>query len=299
MSEVSDETLMSYIDGELDWADRRRVETAIRQQPELQERLRIFAATGLNLQRLYNQPMQEAVPERLLDFVLNAPLGEAPKGQKSVREKARITEGFLADLVASLMPGGFRPAVAYAFSAVFVFGVAGGLLTGTLGGRSSEGGGGAPVVGGGGAKEQGAGMVRYASGALVAEGELGRALETFETGDATSWSLGGGRAASFRIRFTFTDNRRQYCRQFEMTDEAGAGSAGVACRNEQGQWLVEHNITGVVKAPPGVVSPIPASGHPPLQAIDMIVDKMIVGDVLGREDEKARIKARWERPAAR
>jgi surface antigen len=288
MSEISDETLMSYIDGELDWADRRLVESAIHRQPDLQDRLRVFAATGLNLQRLYSQPMQEAVPDHLLRFVLEAPVSAGAKGRQSIRGRSESSRGFFGALADALMPGGFRPAVAYAFSAVFVIGVSGGVMSGKLMHSSkispfetgSE-----PVQASGGA------VVSFSNGAITAQGEFARALEMAQMNDATTWPVGGNQEATFKAKFTFMDSRRQYCRQYEMTQGADSGSAGVACRNEQGQWMVEHNIFGVGKAGGAAVQP--AGG--PLRQIDTIVDKMIIGNVLGQADESAKIKAKWER----
>lgn len=291
MSEISDETLMSYIDGELDWAERRQVEGAIHRQPDLQDRLRVFAATGLNLQRLYSQPMQEAVPDHLLRFVLEAPMNTAPKGRKAQRMGA----GFFGALKEALMPGGFRPAVAYAFSAVFVVGVAGGLISSRMMHNSpSE----TVVAEAPSSTTMGPTMVGYNNGAIIAQGEFARSLETAPMDVATSWSAGGSQEASFKAKFTFMDARKQYCRQYQIGQAGDAGSVGVACRTEQGQWVIEHNILGVDKEG-GQAVHTAGKGRGPLQAVDAIVDKMIVGDVLGRNDEMSRIKAKWDRnPAA-
>jgi hypothetical protein len=290
MGEISDETLMSYIDGELDWAERRVVEGAIHRQPELQDRLRVFAATGLNLQRLYSQPMQEAVPEHLLRFVLEAPVSAAPRGRKAPRAAA----GFIEAVKEALMPGGFRPMVAYAFSAVFVAGIAGGLISGRLmyGSRS-----GSPVSASAPAGTPASAMISFNNGAITARGEFAQALETTPMDLATTWSMDGDQQATFKTKFTFMDSRRQYCRQYEMTQGASGGSAGVACRNGQGQWVIEHNVIGVNKEG-GIAVKMAGARHGPVQSIDAIVDRMIVGDVMGRADEAARIKSKWERPPA-
>jgi surface antigen len=288
MSEISDEKLMSYIDGELDWAERRVVESAIHRQPELQERLRVFAATGLNLQRLYSLPMQEAVPEHLLHFVLEQPISHGARGR---HEGGRL--GIVADLMESLRqalaPGGFRPAMGVALSVVFVFGAVGGLLAG--GSSRSK----APVREGVIPVAVGPNMVSYSNGVITAQGQFAQALEASAMDTSTSWSVGGGQEASFRAKFTFVNDRRQFCRQYEITDGGNLGAAGVACRGDLGQWMVVHNVPGVEKSSSGAV--MPARG--PIQAIDAIVDRMIVGDVLGRADEAARIKSKWERAPAK
>jgi surface antigen len=290
MSEVSDETLMSYIDGELDWADRRLVESAIHRQPDLQDRLRVFAATGLNLQRLYSQPMQEAVPDHLLRFVLEAPVSTEAKGRKSVRERGASRGGFFEALKDIFMPGGFRPAVAYAFSAVFVIGVTSGVVSGRLTHSSQVG----PFVTGSESSQgtSGSAVVSFSNGAITAQGEFARALETAQMNDATSWPVGGNQEATFKAKFSFIDIRQKFCRQYEMKQGTDSGSAGVACRNDQGQWMIEHNIFGVEKAGGAAVH---TAGHGPIQAIDTIVDKMIIGNVLGQADEASKIKAKWER----
>jgi hypothetical protein len=299
MSEISDETLMSYIDGELDWAERRTVESAIHRQPDLQNRLRVFAATGLNLQRLYSQPMQEAVPEHLLRFVLEAPMSESIKGRRATRAAAG---GFFEALKEALMPGGFRPAVAYAFSAVLVVGVASGLFMSrmmhsaqpervTVASSTND----TPSI----PSTPGMSMVSYNNGAITAQGELARALETTPMDVATSWPIGGNQEATFKTKFTFMDNRHQYCRQYEISQGADAGSAGVACRNGQGQWEIEHNVFDVDKEGGVAVKMAGGKFRGPLQAIDSVVDKMIVGNVLSRGDETTKIKVKWDRPATK
>jgi len=85
---LTDEILMAYADGVLDNEARARIEAQLLNDEESRRRVEIFRATGTRLSQLYRKPMQEPVPPRLVDFVLQFNAGSAspakPKRAKDV-----------------------------------------------------------------------------------------------------------------------------------------------------------------------------------------------------------------------
>jgi hypothetical protein len=63
---ISDETLMTYADGELDAAAREAVESAMREDPQIAARIARHRALRLRVQTAYAAELSEDVPRRLL-----------------------------------------------------------------------------------------------------------------------------------------------------------------------------------------------------------------------------------------
>src|ERR1700731_1595178 len=63
---ISDETLMAYADGELDAAQKAAVETAMRDDPQIEKRLAQHRALRQRVHAAYSAELSEPVPERLL-----------------------------------------------------------------------------------------------------------------------------------------------------------------------------------------------------------------------------------------
>lgn len=63
---LSDETLMAYVDGELDPAARSEVEAAIARDPALAQRIEAARRLRASLSRTYDPVLAEPVPERLV-----------------------------------------------------------------------------------------------------------------------------------------------------------------------------------------------------------------------------------------
>jgi anti-sigma factor RsiW len=78
MPKLSDETLIAYLDGELDDADRRRVESGFEADPSERERLAAFETSARELRDAFDEILNEPVPERLIAAALGTgPLPEA------------------------------------------------------------------------------------------------------------------------------------------------------------------------------------------------------------------------------
>src|SRR3979490_948809 len=63
---ISDETLMAYADGELDAAARAAVESAMREDPQIEKRVAAHRTLRRKVQAAYTAALCEAIPERLL-----------------------------------------------------------------------------------------------------------------------------------------------------------------------------------------------------------------------------------------
>src|ERR1700732_2078458 len=75
---ISDETLMAYADGELDPAARAAVESAMREDPQIEARVATHRMLRRKVLAAYTPELSEDVPERLL---------AAARGVESTRSK--------------------------------------------------------------------------------------------------------------------------------------------------------------------------------------------------------------------
>ncbi|HLI20930.1 MAG TPA: hypothetical protein VKV32_07420 [Stellaceae bacterium] len=82
MLKPSDETLVAYLDGELDAGARSEVESWLESDAELRERVAALAASADALRAAFEPVMHEPVPARLLAAARGAELIEFPAKQK-------------------------------------------------------------------------------------------------------------------------------------------------------------------------------------------------------------------------
>ena len=74
MKEISDEMIMAYVDGELEGTFAESVRRALEQDTELARRAEIFSESAAVL-RVFDAPLDEEVPEQLLETVRRVPAG--------------------------------------------------------------------------------------------------------------------------------------------------------------------------------------------------------------------------------
>ena len=67
--DISDEVLMALADGELAGDERARIAKIVANSEAAAARLAAFTSTGRHLSGLFEQPMLEPVPQRLIDTV--------------------------------------------------------------------------------------------------------------------------------------------------------------------------------------------------------------------------------------
>lgn len=282
MSEISDETLMAYADGELDAAGRIEVEAYLARDPASAGRLAAFTATGRTLGDMFGQPMREPVPQRLLDAVkgparqsahdLTTP-ATAPTAIIIPFESARRSRPLAAPSWTQTwsQPG--------ALAAASIAVIAAGLGTYWILDQAKSDFG------------QSYGVAIAKDGAKIAGTALATALDTTPSGSSTMQTI-DGTPATIKPVFTFANASQSYCRQYEISTSAATQLAGVACRDARGQWKVEVQVAldGSLPAAGKIVPAEKVSSA----TVDAIVDRIISGDVLGLEDEAAVMKNNWQ-----
>jgi hypothetical protein len=252
---IPDEMLAAYVDGELEAAERARIEQAMALDSQLAQRVAQQRALRDRLRGAYDGVLQEAVPQRLLQA---AKLG-APSGPAQVIDLARVRA-----LRSRRGPGRRQMKVRrYSIAASLVVG----LLAGALIQRLS-----APAA-----------LTELHDGSLLARGALARALNEQLTGSAPA-------SAAVRIGLTFRSRSGNYCRTFALS--GGHAVAGLACRDQE-QWQLT-NLVGT-EGPGGGASGqnlrMATSNLPP--ALLQAVNEHISGEPLNAAAEAKARTSGW------
>ena len=191
---ISDETLMTYADGEADAATRAQVEAAMQADPEIGRRVARHRALSEAMRGAGASVLDEPVPERLIA----AARGRAP-ATGAVVDLSRAREA--ATRKAPGLSRGWQPAAMAASLLV-------GLAVGYLGWHGSA-----------------ALIEANSSGGLVAGAALAEALST-QLSDDRSEARVATTGLSFRAK------TGQYCRTFALT--GAEASSGLACHEVNG-----------------------------------------------------------------
>jgi hypothetical protein len=270
MTPIADEILMAYVDDELEPKARGAVLDALTRDPEVVRRLEIFLSTRASLARLYQAPMHEPVPERLMALFMDEGLKLNVQSRERGAWLRRIKERFF-------IPG-WGMVVAPAFSAALAIGLGTGwvLHGATVPPPNSLG----PMFG-------------VVAQGLRADGELQRVLESAPSGRSTTVNGIGGPVA-IKIVHSFRSTIQDVCRQYELETGAAGRVGGVACRKADGAWRIEIAATGVrgTVASSGAFKPA-APTSSPIAEVETTVDRIIAGDVLGEKEEAELIRNGW------
>ena len=263
MTELSEERLVAYLDGELEPCAARRVERALAGDPEARRRLRRLESSAAAIKKAYQAPMQEPVPEHLMDTVLGERRGDAAVVDLGAA-RARRTGWSVR-----------RMALPLAASVALAVGLVSGLQ---IGGDRDAG-----LAGG-------LGRIAH-TGALATDGPLHAALETAVSGALVSRAGPDGRQIEVTPIMSFQDRSGRFCREYRLS-VAGAGGAdgavGLACRAD-GLWHGE----AVVAAKVGDGDAYrPASG-PVLGHHDAAIGELMADAPLTRDGEATLIDSGW------
>ena len=202
---ITDETLMAYVDDELDAAARAAVEAAMKDSPEVARRVARQQELRRQLRAAFDEVLREPVPERLVDAARRTPAGvrEAPvsdlasaRAQRVERQSRRWSWPEWGAIAASVALG------ALVSQALFS-------------GFTAE-----PIV--------------ARDGRLVANDALARALSNRLSADQPL-------DARVAMGLSFRSKDGEYCRTFVIRD--GRGLAGLACREGEA-WSVESVAPG-------------------------------------------------------
>ena len=203
MTTFSDETVMRYVDGELDEETSALLEAQLATDADLNRRLEMFAETRLAAQEALRPMLDEPVPEQLQASVeaMVAKAKGSSAGQSAPIGKARL-----------FSPANDWMRLAAAACIAAVLGVAAGLM---LGGREP------------------------ASGLQIAgieNEELAAALRSVPSGDEKTLDSGAFKAIS-----SFKDSQQALCREFELAMANDSRVSSVACV-EAGKWKLRFAV---------------------------------------------------------
>lgn len=269
MSEVSDELLMSYADGELTGEDHARVAAYLAQSAEGAQRLAVFAATGKKLSGLFDQPMQEPVPPRLIAAVMGG-------GGRAAEVRLPGADIIRLDARRRIQPVLERSNWMLAAACVTLVLAGAGAVS--LFNQQRLG------------PEVDFAVVRTTDGKIIASEQLARALEATPTG-AIAVSDIDGSASSIKSVFTFATASKDFCRQYVIERAEAPYFGGVACREGKDQWRVEaHAALATKQSGSNAIRP---AGKAVSEEIDAAVDRLISGDVLSTDAEARLLHNGW------
>jgi hypothetical protein len=252
---ISDELLAAYVDGELEGAERVRVEQAIAQDAQLAQRVAQQRALRDRRRGAFDGVLQEAVPQRLAQA---AKLG-APSGPAQVIDLARVR-------AERARRGNSQRSVKmrrFTIAASLMVGVMAGALIQRLS---------APGA-----------LTEVRDGALLARGALAHALNEQLAGIAPS-------GAAVRVGLTFKARSGNYCRTFALSGSRAL--AGLACRDQE-QWQVLNLVAaeGPSASGNGQNLRMAATSLPP--ALLQAVNERISGEPLNAAAEAKARSSGW------
>ena len=194
----SDETLMAYVDGELDADTRNAIEAAMVTDPRIAQAVARHRALQFKLRTALGDVIHETMPDRLIIAARTSPAGT--QGQVTNIAMARSAKQASAKRQWSWPE----------WSAI-----AASLILGVIGGRAA-------LVG------NSADAIVADNGRMIAAGALASALNT----QASGMQSNGGKV---QIGASFRAKGGEYCRTFTVSEDAAL--AGMAC-HEADRWSV-------------------------------------------------------------
>lgn len=255
MVQLNDETLLAYVDGELDAATASEVEAALADDPAASETVALFRESARLAQAAFAEPMDADIPAHLLAPFNDTAADPAPS--------ADVVD-FAARRAARPAGSVRRFALPLAASIALAVGIAGGW---TLSSQTV-----APV-------DSGALL-----GSISTESSLHAALEGTPSGQALAWDGG-----EIKPLLTFRGVDGRFCREYQATGtQAGQGSIGVACRGDN-QWQQQIAIAAQTT---GDGAFQPASGG--LESLESFVDELMADMPLDAAAEAAALAAGWK-----
>lgn len=273
MNRPSVEELMAFADGELDAVRCQEIEALVAADSELAKQYKVFADTKQPITQLFADRAHDAVPEHLVSLVRNYDQQGRSQSVVTATPPARGKRfgGFLRRLSESLSA---PPFVMAGVTGAFVVGIAfGTMLSADLI---------TPVA----PHSTGSG---HLIGWHAPHSTLGAALDSSPSGTQVQIARNDGTSTTFKGVLSFRSQDGAYCRQYLVQRTDGNAAQGVACRKENHGWNDVVRVATKVAKQRGIK---PASNEADRQ-IDMTVDGMIAGDVLGVQDEKRLIGQGW------
>lgn len=244
-----DETLMAHADGELDAARSAEIVAAASRDPGLAQRIEAHRALRARVAGAYAAVLDGTMPDTL---------SAAARGAAPAASAGNVVQ--FPPRAASTPPRRWRAPEWFAMAASLVLGL-------FISWRVFAPG--------------GAGLMNSSSGALVARGELARALDSQLASDNDA-----ARAVSIGLTFQTSDGG--YCRHFALRE---AQTAGLACR-EGGEWRIP--VTAATQIPQSDHAQAAGAIPPPILAA---IEARLSGEPLDAAAEASAARNGWA-PAA-
>ena len=251
---ISDETLMAFADGELDAATRAVIEAAMREDPEVFQRVARHRALRAALQGAFSEVLNEPVPERLIAAARRPVATPA----SNVVDLAQARGAAAREAPRNARPSWRWQPGAMAASLLMGFGL------GYLAWHGS------PTV-----------LQSSSSGGLVAGRTLAEALSTQLSADRPAGTVAA-------VGMSFRSKSGDYCRTFSLSGtDAGAG---LACR-EGDSWKIK--VLAQAPHAAASSSNYRTAGSEEPAAIRAAVEQSIDGQPLDRAGEIAARREGW------
>lgn len=254
---LTDEILMAYTDGELDTSDTEKIEKAIATDSVARRKVEMFRESKVMLQGVYDAPLQERVPQQLIDTILQSKVEESTPG--------------LLERLAAFMQIPTRWQSAFALVALFC------IIIGTGSGYFAN------HIMQGEQKDHGLALI---------DKELGRGLELTESGHF--FALDNEKTLIMPVT-TFFDKANRYCRQYDVVTgpvNTTITSKGIACRNQNGEWLtIAHVSSHPLPSPTD-----PDSGYVPAdggELLETITAQIMAEPPMSLKRESDLIRRKW------
>jgi hypothetical protein len=251
---LSDDTLMAYVDGELEEDKRAAVAQAVATDPEVARRVAEQRLLRASLQTAFSGVLDEPVPEHLVRAARTAPAGDAHPDTVADLASKRAAKRLRLRRV--LPQWG-------AIAASLVLGV---LIGERFLGSGEEG------------------FFVTQRGQLLAHGALARALTA---------QLASSQAANANVQIgvSFRAHSGEYCRTFSLSRDGGNGSAlaGLACRSRR-DWHVDV----LARSAPEGSGAYREAGSAMPSAVSQAMDAAIAGAPLDADGERAARDRAWQ-----
>lgn len=211
---MNDETLIAYLDAELDMVGMDAVEQALETDPSLRQRLQRLVVSGEQLRAAYAGVAEEAVPPRLVQAILSAPMPRPTPIPSPPTRATPVTPAWsLSGWLARWLGPAAGPWMPTALASAAALGV--GLWLGLA--------------------QAPRGDETLAEHQPVNDRALLVALESLPSGRVVE---AAGRQIELLASFEHHDGR--ICREFNSSQRDGDGvdHLGLACREPSGDWTL-------------------------------------------------------------
>jgi anti-sigma factor RsiW len=262
---TNDETLIAYLDAELDAAGMDAIEQALQADPTLRQRLQRLVLSGEQLRAAYAGVLEEAVPPRLVQAILEAPTPAAMSSPRARPRPAPAQPGWLSRWLGT----GHGPWMPTALASVAALGL--GLWLGLAQGPGGD--------------------ATLAEHRPVADQALLVALESLPSGRMVR---AAGREIELLASFRHRDGR--VCREFNRSvlDGDPVDHLGLACREPGGDWTVAV-LASEIRPAEAARSGYRTASDRQHAIIDGFRQQQALGQPLDLPDETAWMERGWAR----